>query len=429
MRRRIASLGGHAGIPAAPGLARAVAVGLVAALVGCARTPTPPPAESKAAPATAATAAEVSVTVQAVAVERVERTVDFVGTLAAFAEASVAAEVEGRLTGISADLGDEVTKDQVLATIDGSELEAKLREAEATLARSTNDERRAERLRNDKIMSQQEFDAVANAQNVARARRDVLAIQAEHTRIRAPFDGRIAKRMVDVGNYVRIGTPVFVLVADNPLRLRGEVPERFAAEIKGGQTVRGFVEAYPDETLEGRLTRISPAANPTSRSLAVEALVPNGNGELKTGFFCKAQILTHSDAHALVVPVEALVNFAGVTRVFVVDDTGRARGREVQLGLRLGTRVEVVQGLAAGERVATSGLARLAEGTAVSVREESPAGGPATPDSQARRPTPPSFEPDAGFARPAEQGRVAEPPPPRAGDALARPGVIPGRPS
>src|SRR5262249_3337041 len=160
---------------------------------------------------------------------------------------NVAAEVDGRLTAISADLGDQVTKDQVLATVEGAELEAKLREAEATLQRSANDDKRAEQLRSQGVMSQQEFDAMSSSLAVARARRDVPAIQGEHTRIRAPFDGRIAKRLVDVGNYVRTGNPLFVLVADNPLRLRGEVPERFASEIAVGQDVRGYVEAFPDD--------------------------------------------------------------------------------------------------------------------------------------------------------------------------------------
>ncbi len=324
-------------------------------------------------PSATPTPAAVSVTLHSVSAQRIERTVDFVGTLNAYAEAEVAAEVDGRLTSIAADLGDQVAKGQVLATLDAAELEAKLREAEATLARSDNDERRAQRLRAQGVMSQQEFDAISSTQNVARARRDVLAIQVEHTRITAPFDGRIAKRLADVGNYVRTGKPLFVLVADNPLRLRGEVPERFAAEIHTGQEVRGYVEAFPDGTIEGRLTRISPAANPQSRALAVEALVPNGDGQLKTGFFCKAQILTRTDAQALVVPAEALVSFAGVTRVFVIDDQGVAHGRQIQTGLRLGTLVEVTQGIAAGERVATSGLGRLAEGTQVSVREAPPA--------------------------------------------------------
>jgi membrane fusion protein, multidrug efflux system len=373
--------------------------GWLAVLPGCLRAQEPTDAKVEAT-ATGPTPAPVSITVHTVDLQRVERTVDFVGTLNAFAEAEVAAEIDGRMTSIAADLGDQVTKGQVLATIDGSELEAKLREAEASLQKNANDQKRAQQLRDEKIMSQQEFDAIASAASISRARRDVLAIQLEHTEIRAPFDGRIAKRRVDVGNYVRTGTPVFVLVADNPLRLRGEVPERFAAEIRTGQDVRGYVEAYPDDPIEGRLTRIGPAANPESRGLTVEALVPNGDARLKTGFFCKAQILTRIDAEAIVVPVEALMSFAGVTRVFVVDDDGLVQSREVTTGLRLGPMVEVTSGISPKERVATSGLARLSEGTRILVREAlSPpmafhTTAPGSPDRSTVQVDPPPNEPE-----------------------------------
>jgi membrane fusion protein (multidrug efflux system) len=333
---------------------------------------TPPPAAG--APSAAGAPGEaVTVTTEQVSVERVERTVDFVGTLHADAEAEVATEVDGRLLSIAADLGDQVAADQVLATLDGASLEAQVREATATLEKTTNEENRARRLRDQGVMSQQEFDAIASAQSVALAKRDVLAIQLGHTKIRAPFAGRIAKRLVDVGNYVRVGTPIFVLVADDPLRLRGEVPERFAADLKPGQDVRGVVEAYPDDRIRGRLARISAAADPKSRALTVEALVPNPDGKLKVGFFCKAAILTRTDAEALVIPGEALVSFAGVTRVFVVDEGGIARAREVTTGLRFGPKVEVTAGLAPEERVATSALARLADGTPVVVRSASAA--------------------------------------------------------
>jgi len=331
-----------------------------------------PAAETGAAPGAGASGA-ITVTIEPVAVQRVERTVDFVGTLRADAEAEVATEVDGRLLEIVADLGDQVTEGQVLAALDSASLDAQLREATANLQKTTNEEARARRLKQEGVMSQQEFDTISSAQSVALARRDVLAIQLGHTKIRAPFAGRIAKRLVDVGNYVRVGTPIFVLVADDPLRLRGEVPERFVAQLAVGQDVRGFVEAYPDETLAGRLARISAAADPTSRALTVEALIPNPDGRLKVGFFCKAAILTKVDSEALVIPSEALVNFAGVTRVFVIDENDTARSREVRTGLGLGTRVEVLSGLERADRVATSALGRLTDGARVVVRSAGPA--------------------------------------------------------
>ncbi|MFM7737638.1 MAG: efflux RND transporter periplasmic adaptor subunit [Alphaproteobacteria bacterium] len=314
------------------------------------------------------TPAPVAVTAIVADKRRVERTIDFVGTLNANAEASVAAEIDGRLTAIRADLGDMVARGQVLATLDSSEIEARLREAEASLVRRTNDAKRAEQLRTRGVMSQQEYDAITSDLGVARARRDLLAIQVANTRIKAPFDGRIAKRKAEVGDYVRTGTPIFVLVSDDPLKLRGEVPERFATEIAVGQEVRATVEALPGETLLGKLARISPASNTTSRALTVEALVPNPGGRLKTGFFAKADILTRADAEAIVVPVEALVSFAGVTRVFVIEPDGTVKSREVAPGLRRGAGVEITRGLEPGDRVATSGLGRLSEGTPVVVR-------------------------------------------------------------
>jgi membrane fusion protein (multidrug efflux system) len=356
--------------------ARRLLLGLTLALaaVGCSRghdgTPSATPTSAPAAAAGAASAPDqpVTVTVEPVAIERVERTVDFVGTLRANAEAEVATEVDGRLLTIEADLGDQVKEGQVLASLDSATLDAQLREATANLQKASTDEARASKLKAQGVMSQQEFDTTSSAQHVAQARRDVLAIHLAHTKIRAPFAGRIAKRLVDVGNYVRIGTPIFVLVADDPLRLRGEVPERFVSELMIGQQVRGSVEAFPGDVLDGRLARISAAADSTSRSLTVEATVPNPDGKLKVGFFCKAAILTKMDAEAFVVPVEAVVSFAGVTRVFVVDDGGTAHARPVRTGLALGTRVEIVDGLGHGDRVATSALARLADGSKVTVR-------------------------------------------------------------
>jgi membrane fusion protein (multidrug efflux system) len=321
-----------------------------------------------AAPIARDASAPLSVIVAEARLQPVERTIRFVGTLNADSRAEVATEVEGRLLDLGADLGDSVAEGQTLATIDPSAREAKLREAEAVLERAASEERRAQQLREKGIMSQQEFDELTSAYSVARARREVLAIELAHTQIRAPFAGRIAQRLVDVGSYVRVGTPLFVLVSDQPLRLRGEVPERYAAELAIGQEIRGSVSAFPDEAVRGKLTRISAAVDPASRALAVEAEVPNDRGLLRPGFFCEAEILVRRDAEAVVVPVEAVVDFAGVSRVFVVDEGGAARSREVQTGIRLGPVVEVVSGVQPGERVATSALGRLVDGAPVQAR-------------------------------------------------------------
>ena len=177
--------------------------------------------------------------------------------------------------------------------------------------------------------------------------------------------------MVSAGEYVRAGTPLFDLVADHPLKLRGDVPERFAQELAVGQPVQIKVDAYPEVLFEGRLARVSPAANPENRSITVEAVVDNPDRRLKPGFFANASIVTRADDEAVVVPETAVISFAGVTKLFVVRD-GVAYERHVRTGTRDDQGlIEIVEGLHADEVVATSGLSKLENGAPVTIRPAS----------------------------------------------------------
>lgn len=316
----------------------------------------------------------VSVTVAPVSTRLVERTVSVVGTLTANMQADVASEVEGQVTSIEADLGDRVAKDQVLARVRSDVLEARLREAEASYDKAAADETRARPLRDDKIISVQEYEQVRTALAVAKARRDQLRIEVDRAAIVAPFDGSIAARLVDAGNYVRPGAAVFRLVQDDPLKFRGEIPERDVPAVAAEQEVRVAVDAYPDETFLGRVSRVGSASNPQARSLAFEALVPNGDHRIRPGFFGRAEIVVRRDEGATCVPRSAITTFAGVTKLFVVAD-GVAHEHEVSLGVDLGDGwVEITQGVAPDMQVATSGLTKLADGTEVVVRADAPPG-------------------------------------------------------
>ncbi len=312
----------------------------------------------------------VTVTVANVALRAVERTVSVVGTLAANAQAELASEVEGQVVAIEADLGDRVHPGQVLARIRRDEIEARLREAEASLAKAAADEGRAAPLRTQGVISAQEYEQVRTALDVARARRDQLRIQLEHADIRSPLEGSVAARLLDPGSYVRLGTVVFRLVQDDPLKFRGEVPEREVPALRPGQEVRITVDAFPGETFTGQVSRIGSAADPTARSLAFEALVPNADRRLRPGFFGHGEVVVEHADRALAVPRSALASFAGVTKVFVIEN-GVAREHEVSLGVDLGDGwVEVAEGVAQGKQVATSGLSKLANGTEVVVRTD-----------------------------------------------------------
>jgi RND family efflux transporter MFP subunit len=188
----------------------------------------------------------------------------------------------------------------------------------------------------------------------------------DDTTIRAPFAGQIAKRHLNAGEYVKENTPVFTLVALDPLKYTGTVSERFAPELATGQRFELSVEAYPGQTFAGQVTRISPAVEVQTRSLALEGRVGNADNRLRPGFFAKGLVLTRKDAAAAFVPAEAVVYFVGISKVFVVGN-GKVEERVVKAGSRQGALVEILDGVKPGETVAVSNLSQLFNGAPVTL--------------------------------------------------------------
>jgi multidrug efflux pump subunit AcrA (membrane-fusion protein) len=176
----------------------------------------------------------------------------------------------------------------------------------------------------------------------------------------------VAARYASVGELVRAVTPMFRLVDDDPLKLRAAVPERFFPEIRIGQKVQVRVEAYP-EAFPGVVTRINPQVDVANRTFPIEVVVPNPKLVLPPGAFARASVQTRVQDGVVFVPLEAVVSFAGVDKVFTVQD-GKAREVAVDLGDRRGNEVEIVKGLKGTEQVAVTGTSRLANGVPVEVR-------------------------------------------------------------
>jgi len=353
-----------------PTWAQAICFGLALGLAACGRT-------SEAEHVAQAPAAEeqkrpegIVVTVTPAAARSVERTVSVVGTLGANEQADLASETEGQVMAVRSDLGDRVTRGQVLLDVRIDVVEAQLQEAEASLENAVADEARAAPLRAQGIIAQQEYEKIRTGLRVAQARRDRLRIELERAHVRAPFDGSVSARLTNLGDYVRPGTVVFRLVQDGPLKFRGEVPERDVPALKPGQAMRITVDPYPGEAFAGTVTRVGAASDPAARSLAFEAAVPNHDRRLLPGFFGHGEVVVRHEERAVAVPRAAVTTFAGVTKVFVVEE-GVARERAVTLGVDLGDGwIEVTEGVARGLQVVTSGLSRLADGTPVTVRDD-----------------------------------------------------------
>jgi membrane fusion protein (multidrug efflux system) len=211
--------------------------------------------------------------------------------------------------------------------------------------------------------------AVRAAEATVKQREAALGIAEKRlgdTTVKASIGGFIAKRHVSAGEFVKDNTPLFTIVVTNPLKYAGTVPERQAPELKVGQTLRLSVEAYPDKVFTGTVTRLAPAVEVATRTLAVEAKVPNDGGALRPGFFAKGAVLTREDPSVVVVPSDALMNVVGLNKVFVIAG-GKAQERQVRPGPRQGPTLEILQGVEAGETVATSNLPALYNGAPVSV--------------------------------------------------------------
>jgi len=341
-----------------------------------------------------------------VVTRKVQRSVDSVGSLFPFEEVTVGSEVEGRVAQVYVDVGDRVATGRPLVKIVSVEhalaLEqerAALRQIEARLAPPVGGEAfadpkdaaevkraaadrtdaeqkylRAKELFSEGLIARGTFDEAEAHFNGARAAYDmavqnVMTLRAQaaqrtasvaladkklrDTVIRAPFAGQVKDRMVSPGQYVKVQTPVMVIVDNGRLRARLKVPEKLAGWVAVGQPVKVQVEAWPERAFLGTVSRMNPSVDPQTRAFDVEALLDNAEGLLKPGFFARASIVSsHVDA-ALVVPQDALRYQYGVYKVFTVEQSA-LRETEVKIGAREGQDVEVVSGVKDGDRVAVA---------------------------------------------------------------------------
>jgi RND family efflux transporter MFP subunit len=333
----------------------------------------------------------------------VDRRVSATGTLAADEQVVLGTKVAGRIGELLVDLGSRVRRDQTVARLDPTDAQLRVDQAVAALqqararlglspegtddrvdpehtslvrqARAVLDEARLTKERTDRLWKQEliaqaQVDTAVSALGVAEARyqdaieevrnRQAVLLQRRSelelarqqradTVVTSPIEGAVSERRASVGEYLAAGAPVVTLVKLHPLRLRLAVPERDATGVRVGQPVVVTVEGAAGEH-RGRVARISPAISEQNRTLLVEAEVPNEGAALRPGAFAKGDIVLAGDLRVVTVPAAAIVTFAGVEKVLTVDK-GRAVEVRVTTGRRLGDRVEIVTGIAAGTPV------------------------------------------------------------------------------
>lgn len=307
------------------------------------------------------------------------------GTLQGFVQSPIYARAGGYVKRWTKDIGSRVTKGELLAEIETPEIDQQLSQAIAArqqvassleLAQSTTV--RWEALRKKDAVSQQEVDerrsgSAQAVANLAAADANVQRLrQLENfKRILAPTDGVITRRNVDTGDLIDAGASggltraLFVVTQTDPLRLYVNVPQTYAQLVKPGQTVVVTQAELRGQKFQGQVARTAASIDSTSRSMQVEISLPNNAGTLLPGAFVQVALPLVA-SQALSIPNNALVIRADGVKVAVVNAQGRVTMKRVQLGRNYGEKVEVVDGLASGERLVLNPSDSLAEGDAVS---------------------------------------------------------------
>ena len=320
------------------------------------------------------------------------RTIEITGTLAPWEEIVVGNETPGTVDKIFVDLGDKVEEGKLILKLNQQDARANLESAEALLDTNIRALERAKAVWTDAELNLKRYmnlftegvasisqrDAVQTQYNVADAQLKQAEAQVNHakaqanlarkhladTEIRSPIAGHIKKKLVSAGEVLRDKTPLFIVVKNDPLKFQGSVPESFAPHIRIDQDIVIYIDAFPNESLSGKIIRTSPSIDIQTRTLSIEALIPNPKSSLKSGFFAKAVIVMKEEKDIPFIPEASVYSFAGINKVYVIAE-GMARERSVKTGMRDAGMVEITKGLKPGEIVATTGLDQLFEGAKI----------------------------------------------------------------
>jgi len=315
------------------------------------------------APAAAEAAASIHVVTSTVAEKPMPEYLTVTGSLRADVESNIAADATGKVLQMLIERGQHVTRGQVIATLDArsASLSAAAAQAQARLAQSQLDQaqRECERVKHllqTGAISQAEFDrqtSQCTAQQwsaaAAEAQQQSATKLLGDTSLRAPFNGIIGERMVNVGQYVEPRTQVASIYSPDPLRLAVTIPEANLAAIQQDMAVTFTVAAFGDERFSATVKYISPNVRESTRDLVVEALAPNADGRLRPGMFAVARIEL-SEQPRPVVPAASIKKDDSEAHVFVVASK-EVQDRLVQLGETKGDLVAVLSGIHAGEAV------------------------------------------------------------------------------
>lgn len=296
-----------------------------------------------------------------------------IGTLVAVHAVTLSSELPGSVRFLGFDSGAFVHRGDLLLKLDISVEEAQLAAAQADASLAKTSARRARVLREQNSNAAADLDAAESRGQQTAATAGVLQATIAKKTIRAPFDGRLGIRLVELGQVLAVGTPIVTLQSVSPIYAEFYLPQQALADLHTGLHARLHTDVYPKDSWAGTLTTVDPEIDVSTRNVRVRATFPNTDGRLRPGMFANIEVLSDDLRPALVIPATAVIYAPYGDSVFSLEQKDQAlvaRQKFVRLGERRGDLVAVVSGLNAAETIVSSGAFKLHNGSEVVLHNE-----------------------------------------------------------
>ena len=299
-----------------------------------------------------------------------------VGSLEAVQGVIVTAELSGKVERIGFEPGTKVKTGELLVQQDISAENAQLRAAEAGMALAKIDLDRKSKLLAQKTISRSEYDNAEAQFKQAAAQADTIRAAIKKKTIRAPFDGRLGIRLVNMGQVLKEGDAIVSLQLIDPIFVNFSLPQQQLAQVESGLTVQMTTDALPGQVVDGKITAINPQVDTATRNIQMQATVANPEERLRPGMFVNVAVVLPARKDVLAIPATAVLYAPYSDSVFVVEEkkeekTGQpgqvVRQKFVRLGEKKGDYVAIVSGLEEGDTVVSTGVFKLRNGQSVVV--------------------------------------------------------------
>jgi membrane fusion protein (multidrug efflux system) len=299
---------------------------------------------------------------------RIARLVSVSGNIEPIRTVAVNAQLAGALRAVNVEEGSRVSQGDTLATLDDREISAQLASAAAQYQLAEGAYQRSLRLRERQVITEAEFERDRAALAAADATREQLRTRIGFATVRAPVAGVVTEKLVEAGDIVGVQTRLFSIAEVSTLVVRVRVSELDVVSIRPGDMAEVALDAFPGQTLNARIRRIFPSADPVSRLVPVEvALLGTDASVARPGFLARVTFALGAKENVRLVPASAIVTDASGGRAVYVINENKAERRFVRTGMTSEGRVEITEGLENGEVVVVTGTNNLRNGADVRI--------------------------------------------------------------